>query len=750
MYSRTIDNCRAILVNALERHKDDPCMSHELLEEMESLTTSKVDDIDERRMQELSGYIVNWSIYPEVRAVTTPGRNDDEGKKIEDEELCETWRVYLISIIWGSVGAALDTLFANRFPSIKISGIALQVFLAFNGKLFALKGAKWTFKEQMLASTAVGVAAHSPYVIYVITAQHNSNFFGFNDGKAPYGYILLFMLSTTFMGFSMAGVMRQLLIYPTRCVWYMVLPNISLNKTLIQEREGKYGFWLIGIAASFWYVVTNFLFRGLSHFGWPAWIRPQAIVLQALCGSENGLALNPLPTLDWIVADHGGMITPIWSQVNAMAGVLIGLIAIIIIWFLNVSETSFIPINSNSLYDASGNKFEVKRLLKSDNKVDEGSLRAYSLPRFSAGVLVGYGCNFMLYTTAISWTVLYHLRMFRRRTVNFVDRFRRVQIEQGEVPSWWFIVVFALSWALTAPVVAVYFPLPLWTVVLGVVFAAIFLLPFGLLYSLTNYQIDVNELIEVIVGYILPGDVNANMISKAYAVTFLDQAELYLKSLKQSAYTDLPPRAVFRVQMVTCISSCLASSGLIWWQTNDPGIDGMCSLEDSSRNMGFTCQNSRTYFNAAVTWGALGTKKIFDEVFPNLKWVYLIGAFVPLPLWVLKRCIPKFHSVSEITILAGAKQWAPKNLAMTWPNFILCLFFSWYIKRYHTAWWSRWCYIGWAAMGIGSAYTALILMAATKGYVPQWWGNRVYLQTADAQGSATLRLHQQHSHSSWL
>lgn len=739
MCSRTVDECRAILSGALQRHKNDPCTASEFLDEVKTLLES--DEAEECRMQELSALVADWSIYPEVRAVTVRRTivNDKIGD--EDEEICETWRVYVISIIWGGIGSALDTLFANRFPPIKISGLALQIFVALNGKLFSFKSSKWSFKEQMLASTAVGVAAHSPYVIYAITAQHNGNFFGFNDGRAPFGYILLFLLSTTFMGFSMAGIVRQYLVYPVKCVWYMVLPNISLNKALIQEDKGMLRFLLVGLGAAIWYVITNFLFRGLSHFGWPAWIRPQATILQALCGSETGLALNPIPTLDWTTADHGGMITPIWSQLNAITGVIIGLFAIIIVWFLNISGTSFLPINSNSLFDKEGKTFDVKRLMNSENKVDEVKIETCLLPKFSAGVLVGYGCNFMLYTSAIVCTLLYHLRSLFSHAENFVDRFRRAQLDQGEAPMWWFVALFAVSWALTAPVITIYFPVPPWSIVLGVMMASLFLLPFGLLYSQTNYQIDVNELIEIVIGYIIPGDVNANMISKAYAVTFLDQAELYLRSLKQAAYTDLPPRAVFRVQMVTCLSSCLVSSGLIWWQTTGRGLEGMCSLEESSKNMGFTCQNSRTYYNAAVTWGALGTKKIFEEAFPNLKWVYLIGAVVPLPIWLLKRQFPRLHSLSEITILAGAKQWAPKNLAFTWPNFVLCLCFSWYARRYHPDWWARWCYISWAAMGIGSAYTALILMATSRGFVPQWWGNYVYLNTADGQATASLRLH---------
>ena len=54
--------------------------------------------------------VAYWSPYPEVRAVTFP--YDDPTIPVE------TFRVYLIGIIWTGIGAVINQFFAERQPAI--------------------------------------------------------------------------------------------------------------------------------------------------------------------------------------------------------------------------------------------------------------------------------------------------------------------------------------------------------------------------------------------------------------------------------------------------------------------------------------------------------------------------------------------------------------------------------------------------------------------------------------------------------
>lgn len=106
--------------------------------------------------------IDDWSPYAEVRAVTE--LNPDYGSP------CETPRVDIVGLIWGLAGCVLNTFFAERFPSISLSGMSFQLLIYPTGKLLEwllpdwgltihghglrLNPGPWCFKEQMLATLA--------------------------------------------------------------------------------------------------------------------------------------------------------------------------------------------------------------------------------------------------------------------------------------------------------------------------------------------------------------------------------------------------------------------------------------------------------------------------------------------------------------------------------------------------------------------------------------------------------------------
>ena len=83
----------------------------------------------------------------------------------------ETFRVYLIGIIWTAIGAVINQFFTERRPSITLAMSVVQVFLYPSGLLCEWILPKWkfkiwklsidlnpgpyTYKEQMLATIFV-------------------------------------------------------------------------------------------------------------------------------------------------------------------------------------------------------------------------------------------------------------------------------------------------------------------------------------------------------------------------------------------------------------------------------------------------------------------------------------------------------------------------------------------------------------------------------------------------------------------
>lgn len=757
-----------IVQNALEEHKNDPCLPPHKYEIWESLVSMNEKSEEWELRLKFEAFIIDeWSVYPEVRSCTRPID--------EPEGLQETWRVYALGILWSCAGSCLATFFANRYPSISLGSSAIQILIMFSGralsmlpkcsvkvwgKTLELNPGRWSFKEQMLTTLTMSVSVGYPYALSAITAQVNEHFYGIEN--VGIGYMLMLTISSQFMGFGIAGLMRTFLVYPVQCVWYSVLPTITLNRSLVEHEQRistngwrltRFEIFGIMLLISFiWYWVTNFLFQGLSYFDWIAWIKPNNINIQALTGCITGLALNPVPTFDWNIIDQGGMVAPFFATANAFLGTVISTFAIIIIWYTNVRWTSYLPINSNLLFANNGSAFSVRKILNGKGILDLDKLKQYSLPFYSAGNIVNYGSFFMIYPAMFVYAILNYgstmLSAFSRFTKGFTnpkkaleqhnDRFSRAQRKYREVPETWFLFILVASLGMAVATVEYYSftNTPVWTIFFGAGLAIVFTVPFGILYARTNASLDINVLFEIIIGYALAGNGNALMVSKVYATNFMAQTDNYITNQVQAHYTGIAPRVLFRLQMLSVICNTFVQIGILYWQLNG-GIKNLCAADNIQK---FTCQDSRTFFNSSVIWGVLGPKRIFSAVYPTMSYCFLIGAAYPIVFWAVRKITKKkLNYLNEMVILVGCMAWAPSNWMYKLPNLYIAILFNWYIKRKFPQWWQKYNYILSASLRVGVAYAALIKFFSTE-YTStvelNWWGNTVSSNNLDATNGA--------------
>ena len=78
----------------------------------------------------------------------------------------------------------------------------------------------------------------------------------------------------------------------------------------------------------------------------------------------------------------------------------------------------------------------------------------------------------------------------------------------------------------------------------------VLIVPVGILTAITNYEMTVNVLNELLGGFITPGKALAMNMFKAYGTQTLLQALSFVSSLKLGHYVKIPPRAMFRAQMI--------------------------------------------------------------------------------------------------------------------------------------------------------------------------------------------------------
>ena len=710
--------------------------------------------------------VAYWSPYPEVRAVTFP--YDDPTIPVE------TFRVYLIGIIWTGIGAVINQFFAERQPAISLSVSVVQVFLYPSGLLcewilpnwsfniwkwrIDLNPGPYTFKEQMLATIFCGVTGGSTsYAAWNILMQKSDKFY---DNKwVDWGYQILLILSTNFLGVGLAGIMRKFAVYPVKAVWPSILPSLALNKALLTPSKkekingwkiSSYMFFFVTFWASFVYFwIPDYLFQALSYFNWMTWIKPDNVNLAVVTGSIGGLGLNPIPTFDWnyLSALLQPLQVPFFTTACNLLGAFIAFFAILGIWYSNYKWTGYLPINDNGLYSNTGDPYSVTAIVNEESLFDQEKYNKVGPPFYTAGNLVVYGAFFALYPFHIVYEFGMHykdmwdactsfwrvLRNWKKSTYDgYDDPHSKMMSRFPEVPEWWYLLIVVVSLVLAILCVKVY---PAQTPVWGIFFALginfVFLIPLTTIYARTGFSFGLNVLVELIIGYAIPGNGLALAFIKALGYNIDGQAQNFVNDLKQGHYAKLPPRAVYRVQLLSIFVASFIQLGILNFQL-DGGIKDYCDPANPQR---FTCPNGRTFYSASVLWGVIGPKKVFGGLYPILQYCFLIGFLIAIPCVIVKRWGPKkvFKYFEPSIIIGGMLNFAPYNLTYLLPGFYVAFAFMHYIKRNYEAWWQKYNYVLSTGLNAGIAFSSIIIFFAVMYHAKDitWWGNTVSFEGVD-------------------
>ncbi|WPK24637.1 hypothetical protein PUMCH_001917 [Australozyma saopauloensis] len=718
-----------------------------------------------------AGIVFFHSPYQEVRAVTDA---------YDDPTMyCETVRVYILGAIWVAIGAFINNFFMQRQPSILLNTAVVQLFLYPSGLLMAWILPKWKFtvfgqnidlnpgpwnhKEQMLATVFYSVSGSTPYVAYNIPVLKMKMFYGVE--WAGWGYQILLMFATNFLGFGFAGIMRKFAVYPTRAIWPSILPTLALNKALLQSEPkeningwtiSRYRFFFLAFVASFlWFWFPDYIFTALSTFSWITWIAPDNLNLATITGSQTGLGLNPITTFDWNVINYNSPLNiPFFSTFNQYIGSGIAFFCIIGVWYSNYKWSGYMPINSNGLFTNTGDPYRVTKVLNKKSLLDPAKYAEYGPPFYTAANLVVYGAFFAIYPFSFIYVCmtdykhimrsckgLWHsLKSFKNSTYDgFDDAFSKSMRHYKEVPEWAFLVILIISIVLSILCCKLY---PTETPVWGIFFALginfVFLIPLTFIYSITGFSFGLNVLVELIVGYALPGNGLALMFIKAIGYNIDGQAQNYITDQKMGHYLRIPPRALFRCQMVSVVICSFVSLAVINFAMDN--IDDYCHPGQPQK---FTCPSARTFYSSSVLWGVIGPKRVFDGLYPILKWCFLIGTLLAPVCFLIKKYFNKFAIVryfQPTLIIGGFLIFAPYNLSYYTPGLIAAFFFMHVIKHRFTNWFKKYNYVLSGALTAGVAFSSIIIFFAVqyKGVNLDWWGNDVLGNGLDAMGPSLL------------
>ena len=232
---------------------------------------------------------------------------------------------------------------------------------------FSLNPGPWSIKEHVLvtlaaASGATGNLAWTPISLAQLY---------YND-KMPAVACIFFMWAIVWLGYSLAALARQFLLYDPIYPWPQALMQTSLFETFKKSEEGsKLGrkqmhvfLWtLLGVTA--WQFLPEYAFPFLSSLSFLCWVAPRNPVANFIGAGLGGMGFLNL-SLDWstISTQYGNpMLNPFWTSAVLFASYVVSC------WILlpaakwgNLGGWHH-RLMSNRLFQENGTKYPVESLM---------------------------------------------------------------------------------------------------------------------------------------------------------------------------------------------------------------------------------------------------------------------------------------------------------------------------------------------------------------------------------------------------
>ncbi|CAL1710742.1 unnamed protein product [Somion occarium] len=724
---------------------------------------ASVPDFFDPNFDTEADFLENDSPYPEVRSAVA---------NFDDPEMpvC-TVRAWVIGICWAVVLPGVNQFFYLRYPTIMVGPIVAQLLTFPMGRLWArfmprvkvlgrsLNPGPFTIKEHVLATVMAGVGAQSAYATEIVAVQriwYNQRF--------NFAYQWMLVMSTQMIGFSVGGLARRLLVAPASMIWPNTLVTCAMYNTLhsqnyagIGQRDGisrERFFAYAFIGATLWYFVPGYLFQALSMFTWVCWLAPNNVTVNALFGYHSGMGFSLL-SFDWTqIAFIGSpLATPWWAEANVLAGYLLFYWFLTpILYFTNTWYSQYMPISGLNAYDRTGKLYDTSRVLNDDATFNLEAYKTYSPLFLPISFAVSYGITFAAITATIVHAILYFrkpISVHLHRTLKEQpDIHAQLMTQYPQVPEWWYACIFVVTFAFACICVMVYpTQMPIWAVIVALVIALIYVIPVGMIQAVTNRQVGLNVITELIVGYALQGKPVA-MMMYTWGYIGVYQALTFTQDFKLGHYMKIPPRSMFWSQVIAAAIAGTVQLGVMNWMfTNIPHLCQPIQMEMS----GFTCASTQVFATASVVWGLIGPALQFSKGQLYYRMFYAFRA--PIVVWLLAKKYPNsFLNYVNIPLLcAGIGLSPPATSANYIPWAIIGFVTQYYVRRKYFPFWAKYNYVLSAAMDAGTAVALVLvyfcLQYPENGHIGEntirlWWGNTVFKRTADWQSTPLRTLRQ--------
>ncbi|KAI6005109.1 OPT oligopeptide transporter [Pisolithus orientalis] len=753
-------------VDFLMEHLNDPNFDYgadfrssmDASTEIYELEHNKTADAYSTMTSDLESHSHRSMRYSTASRTDTPSSSfeyDDSGlqvSSVDDPTMpVNTFRMWFLGLSYAVLISGLNQFFSNAISLSALERVLPTTRFCTLGYTWSLNPGPFNIKEHVVITVMANLVVNGAYATDILATQRS-----FYNQSLSNSYQYFLVLATQLIGFSLGGLLRRFLVYPCSMIWPGALVNSALFNTLHRtygkpERRhisrGK--FFAIVVACSFlWYFLPGYLWTGLSVFNWVCWIVPTNVAVNSLFGTSTGLGMGLL-TFDWSMISYIGspLVTPWWSEANTAVGLVTNS------WYMQ-----YLPMSASVTFDNTGMPYDPTQIV-TNGTFDESKYAAYSPAFMPSTLAIAYGVAFAAFASVVVHTLLWYrrdiVRRFRSDLRDERDVHSRLMQAYPEVPQWWYATL-GIVMLLVFIIVVEVFPtdLPIWALCVALLLAALMSVPAGILQAITNQQIALNVMYELLGGYLLPGKPIAVMIFKAAAFAGTTQAVGFSGDLKLGHYMKIPPRLMFTAQVIAAlVSSLVVISVQNWMFTN---IVDICQPNQPDY---FTCPSTTVFATSSLIWGGIGPQRLFSPgaMYSPLLWFFFIGAVLPIPFYYLARRFPlSYWRYINIPVLFAGIGAFPPATGINYSSWVLVGFiFQWFMRRYHFRWWMRYNYILSAGLDAGVAIGILFIFFALQmpkgGIQLNWWGNVAWQNTADALGTPmrTVAQGQTFGPSSW-
>ncbi|KAJ3912570.1 OPT oligopeptide transporter [Lentinula edodes] len=541
------------------------------------------------------------------------------------------------------------------------------------------------------------------------------------------------LISSQLVGYGLAGIMRDFLVYPTFAIYPQIIPQVQLYDTLhrsqeaiMQKKRMKF-FWFIFIGIFIWEWFPEYIaptLTGISIFCLAD--RKSPWVTRIFGGANNNEGLGALALcFDWVYVGSGGgtigaMFTPLSTMLSLYAGCAVCMIAFCACYAMNTWDTQNFPFLSQLLYYKNGTEYAQLSILNPDLTLNNTLLEEQGLPFYAASQLLFQVSRTIYIGASVTHFFVWYWPTFSEIIKNYRTKecddphYQKMRVYK-EVSNWYYAVIFFICSALAIGLAyAAKSGLPAWALIIALIFAAFFVPIIGTLNATVGYAPLVQNLMQMLGGALVPGRPVANMYFTLYGENPVTQALLLLQDLKTGQYTKIPPRVTFTVQVCGTIVGGILNYVIMKVVLN---AQRTILLDVQGSNV-WSGQQVQSYNSAAIAWGALG-KPLYapGTQYAFVPYMLLVGLLCPIPFWLLHKKWPKFgfNYVFTPILVAELGLLSVGINSSVFTTLLVALFSQYYLRKYHATWFRKYNFLLSAALDGGSEIMIFVSTFAVNG-----------------------------------